>query len=153
MENMRHDCKTCISRKDSFFRNCILNELEKLTNGKISKTYKKGDQIFHEGDQANGVFCIYDGQVKVSKKGFDGKEMIIRFANPGDSIGFRAFIEDSPYTATAVATEETTICFIPSKDFNLIADRNLKVTNDILVKVAKAFGEVEGQILQPQMKG
>jgi len=41
-----------------------------------------------------GFYCVNSGIVKIYKTGFDGKEQILRFAKPGDLIGYRSVISN-----------------------------------------------------------
>lgn len=114
--------------------------------------YKKGQVIFHEGNRPHGVFCINEGKVKITRMGSDGKEQIVRLAKHGDVLGYRALIEGSKYSASAVALDDSKICFLSSDDFNHLVDNNMKVANDLLRLVAKALGEAEQKMTQLALK-
>jgi CRP-like cAMP-binding protein len=141
------DCQTCPSRKNSLFRHCDLAELEQMAGAKCFNTYKKGQVIFHEGNRPFGLFCLFDGKVKVSRTGADGKEQIIRLARRGDTLGYRSLIENSKYTASAVALDDTQACFIPATDFNHLVDTNVRVAADLLHKLAQALGQTQDALV------
>lgn len=107
------NCENCSERGGSIF--CDLNntELVKLSEHKAYNTYKKGQSIFFEGNQPQGLFCIYSGKVKIHKLGDDGKEQIVRFARKGNVLGYRALLSGGAYFASATALEETTVCYFP----------------------------------------
>ena len=71
-----------------------------------------------------GIHCIGKGVIKLVRTNHDGKEQILRFAQPGDFLGYRALIADEPLVATAVCMEESSACFIPKKVFLEILDEN-----------------------------
>lgn len=102
-----------IKKFDSFF-----TQIKDLMNGKELDIlhFKKSDTVFREGVMPKGLFCINKGKVKLSITGEDGKEKIIRLANNGDMMGYRALLSSSLYNATAVTLEPCELCFIP-KDF------------------------------------
>lgn len=146
------ECASCTCRKDSLFAGCAAEELEELTANKSCNSYKKGQVIFHEGNRPHGVFCVNDGKVKITRLGSDGKEQIVRLAKEGDVLGYRALIEGSKYTASAVAIDDSKVCFISSEDFNKIIDNNMRVANDLLKLVAKALGEAEQKMTHLALK-
>jgi CRP-like cAMP-binding protein len=146
------ECASCLCRKDSLFNGCAAEEIEELSSNKSCNTYKKGQVIFHEGNRPHGVFCVNEGKIKISQMGSDGKEQILRLAKSGDLLGYRALIEGSKYSASAVALDDTKVCFISSEDFNKLVDSNTKVANDLLKTIAKALGEAESKMTQLALK-
>lgn len=145
-------CTTCEFKNNSLFKNCVFQELESLTENKCFNTYKKGQVIFHEGNRPFGLFCVFNGKVKVSRLGSDGKEQIIRLAKSGDTLGYRSLIENSKYTASAIALDDTEACFIPATDFNKLIDSNVKVANDLMRMLAKALGDTQDKFIHLAMK-
>ena len=107
------NCENCTERGRSIFCDLHATDLNKLSEHKAYNTYKKGQSIFLEGNQPQGLFCIYSGKVKIHKFGDDGKEQIVRFARKGNVLGYRALLSGGAYFATATALEETTVCFFP----------------------------------------
>lgn len=92
----------------------ILNEFNAM---KSARTYKQGQIIFYEDNKPFGVYCIESGKIKLTKYTPDGKTYIARIAKGGDLLGYRAFLTQEPYSATAEAMEETTVCFIEREVF------------------------------------
>lgn len=89
--------------------------------------YKKGEIIFHEGGHGFGIYCINSGKIKLSITGEEGKEQIVRLAKGGDVIGYRAVLSGERYAATAIALEDSNVCFIPKDQYfqSLKADTSL----------------------------
>ncbi|HRH12545.1 MAG TPA: Crp/Fnr family transcriptional regulator, partial [Bacteroidia bacterium] len=73
--------------------------------------FKKGQYIFKEKSEPKGLFCIHDGNVKITKVSEDGKEQIVRLAKSGNFIGYRALLCNDIYQASAIALEDTHVCF------------------------------------------
>lgn len=110
-------CEECHFRKHSLFGALCQEELAQVSNAKSCTIYKKGQVLFHEGTRPLGVFCLYEGKVKVYKLGADGKEQIIRIAKESDVLGYKAMISEEEYTVTAETLEDCAICFLPKTDF------------------------------------
>jgi len=122
-------------------------ELESLSDHKAFNRYKKGQVIFHEGNWPYGLFCVFSGKVKVSRLGSDGKEQILRLAKSGDTLGYRSLIENSKYSASAIALDDTEACFVPSGDFNKLIDNNVKVANDLMKMLARALSDTQDRFV------
>jgi CRP-like cAMP-binding protein len=152
MKTTSPQCENCLCRKDSLLNHCVLEELERINSNKSCNIYKKGQFIFHEGNKPFGVFCVNEGKIKISKTDSNGKEQIVRLAKPGDTLGYRALMANSKYTASAVALEDSKVCFISEQDFTQLIKNNEKVANDLLVLLSKALGEAEEKLKKLALK-
>lgn len=106
-------CDKCNSAHTSIF--CVLNktELGSLSEHKSHVTFKKGQMIFYEGNNPQGLYCIYSGKIKIHKLGPDGKDQILRLARKGNVIGYRALLSNDNYHASATAIEDSVVCYFP----------------------------------------
>lgn len=110
-------CKNCNQRFTSIFCKAKGEYLDAINNQKVCNIFKKGQTLFNEGSYPYGVYCINNGKVKLAHLGDDGKDQIIRLLKNGDVIGYRALLSGERYSATAVALEDTQVCFIPKELF------------------------------------
>lgn len=125
-------CIDCCSSGNSVLCSLSMENKTDLANTKGDNFYKKGQVIFYEGNHANGLFCIYDGKVKLSKLGENGKEQIVRFAKTSDILGYRSLLSNDSYQATAVAMEDSHVCILSKERFmNLMASDSALAMNII----------------------
>jgi CRP-like cAMP-binding protein len=116
-------CTHCASRVKSVFKNVENGTLDEVSSARACMTYAKGEIVFREGDEPQGLYCIHDGKLKVYKTGDEGRQQIVRFAKGGDVAGYRALVSGEPYNLSAAALEESMICCIPKDTFfNLLRD-------------------------------
>lgn len=106
-------CDKCGNLPHSVLCSLKREEMSQLSTAKSFNIYKKGQVLFYEGNQPQGLYCIYSGKVKIHKLGDDGKEQIVRLAKRGNVVGYRALLSNDNYYATATALEETLVCFFP----------------------------------------
>lgn len=90
-------CQFCSSREATVFCDLHQDDLEQINLNKGANLYKKGQIIFEEGFRPQGIYCVSQGKIKISKRGDRGKEQIIRLAKDGDIIGYRALISGENY--------------------------------------------------------
>jgi CRP-like cAMP-binding protein len=81
------------------------------------KNLKSGEYVFWEGEAPYSFFLLVSGRVKVIKHGFQGRETVVAFFNPGEIFGEVAVLEDKPYPASAVAVEESVLLSIKRQAF------------------------------------
>jgi len=61
--------------------------LNTVDGGRTIKTYRKNETIFSQGDPADAVFYVQEGQVKVSVISELGKEAVVALHRKGDFFG------------------------------------------------------------------
>jgi CRP/FNR family transcriptional regulator len=125
-------CTSCKILKLTPFIGCSPDVLKTSFPGKKFIHFERNDLMFREMDSADGVFCLYSGKVKVSKKGKDQKEYITRLATPGCILGLSLFTSKF-YANTAIALEKSAACFIHKDEFIPFIKNN----PDVLIQVMK----------------
>ena len=79
-----------------------------------SRTFKAGDVIFKEGDDARSeAFLVHEGKVEV-RKNFGGVDKVLNMLSKGQLLGELALFRNAPRSATAIATEPVTLLIIPA---------------------------------------
>jgi CRP-like cAMP-binding protein len=94
---------------------CMAEWKGAIASAKETGQYKKGQPIFREGEEVRGIHFIYSGAVKVHQSWGGDKELILRFAGPGDVVGHRGQGGRPVYPISATALEQTSTCFISNK--------------------------------------
>jgi CRP/FNR family transcriptional regulator, polysaccharide utilization system transcription regulator len=117
MSHQNPDCEHCQARQSNPMRNLSSEQIEELSQCKLAHHYKPGQIIFYEGNRPFGVYCLEKGKVKLTKFTPDGKSYITRLVKAGDLLGYRSFLTNEPYSATAEVIEEATICFLDRNIF------------------------------------
>ncbi|MCH8494824.1 MAG: Crp/Fnr family transcriptional regulator [Balneolales bacterium] len=137
---------------ENIFKRLDLLEVQGLNLQKRSKSYKKGEVIFRESELSNGLFCISSGKVKVFKTGTEGRDLIVRLARRGDVIGYRALISREPYYASAIALEESNVCFVPAEEFFKYIGENPAFSMELIQTLSRDLRMAEERILHLAQK-
>jgi CRP/FNR family transcriptional regulator len=130
-------CPVCGLRTTTVFCGLQGQLLEELDRAKTVHVYRAGQGIFYEGAPALAVHCIRTGRVKLVKIGPHGDELVIRLLGPGETFGYRAILANEPYSATAEAVEETTVCTIPRETLLSLIRRSPNLAFEFLAKLAR----------------
>lgn len=146
MQKPQPDCEICETHSISFLQHCTPEQAERIDAAKTCTHYKKGHHIFHEGAAPLGVYCVNKGIVKLVRTNNDGKEQILRFAQQGEVLAYRALIADEPLVSTAICLEDTYVCFIPKKYFMELLDENALVSKQMLKALSHELGVVEERV-------
>ena len=73
--------------------------------------------LFHQGEQAQGVFIVKRGSVKLSMTSSKGRAVILRVAGAGEILGLSSVLSGEPFIATAETLEETEIAYVDREQF------------------------------------
>ena len=130
VKKVKCDLATC-----SMCKSCKSEWLKAIDVNRKLIHYNKGESIFHEGENVNGMYFIFSGLVKVHKKWSDNKELILRFAKDGAIVGHRGLGGDTIYPVSATALAASDICFV-DLDFFMAT---LKVNPDYLFDLMMFF--------------
>lgn len=125
-------CDECPTAQSSIF--CVLNKIElaDISENKSFIFFKKGQIIFFEGNNPQGLYCIFSGKVKIHKLGYDGNDQILRLAKKGNVIGYRALLSNDNYNASATAIEDSLVCYFPKSVYQCHIAGNQKLAFQII---------------------
>ncbi|MEO9570837.1 MAG: Crp/Fnr family transcriptional regulator [Polaribacter sp.] len=145
-------CEQCIIRQFNSLKHLSREELVRMSNCKTSKTIKKGETLFKEGERLKGIFCIKDGICKVSKMSENGRNQIISLVTKGDLLGERSLISDEASNLKAVALNEMQVCFIPKEEILKDLSKNPTFSMSVLKEMAKTLKQADNIIVDMAQK-
>jgi CRP-like cAMP-binding protein len=145
-------CEQCIVRELSSLKALNKDELLRIAECKTSRTIKKGEPIFEEGDVVNGVYCITSGICKMSKLSANGKDQIVKLIKAGELLGQRSMISDEPANLSAVALEDMEVCFIPKTEILHFFDTNNQFSMNLMKSICGDLKETSDHLVSISQK-
>tara|TARA_R110002012_G_scaffold52891_2_gene135875 strand:+ start:68765 stop:69400 length:636 start_codon:yes stop_codon:yes gene_type:complete len=127
-------------------------ELKQVSDSKTTRTIKKGEPLFEEGDKLNGVYCVRNGVSKLSKLSANGKDQIVKLASKGEVLGQRSVISQESANLSAVAVNDMEVCFIPKESINNTLQKNPNFTLEVLRHMAHDLKEADDVIVNISQK-
>ncbi|WP_247656562.1 Crp/Fnr family transcriptional regulator [Maribacter sp. MMG018] len=127
-------------------------ELKKVSDSKVTKSIKKGEPIFEEGEKLDGVYCIRNGISKLSKLSANGKDQIVKLASKGDVIGQRSVVAEENVNLSAVAVSDMEVCFIPKEHIVSTLQTNPNFTLEVLRHMAHDLKEADDVVVNMSQK-
>jgi CRP-like cAMP-binding protein len=100
-----------------FLADLSTQELQDLLQAARIRIYRQAQTLFREGDEADGMYILLAGQVKVEKRLEQGDSIVLSKLNPGDVFGEMALIEQKPRSASVRAVGQATVFFVDSLAF------------------------------------
>lgn len=143
-------------RRIKLFSEMDHQQLESLLNYLEVVKIPKFALLFKEGDPADSMFSIVEGEMRARRMVSPGKEKTLFTWEAGESFGETALLTHGPRSADVVANEDSTLLKLPEKDFikitteapalatpfllqigKTITLRSLKLGNDLIGKIAR----------------
>ncbi|WP_318343908.1 Crp/Fnr family transcriptional regulator [Flagellimonas baculiformis] len=149
---MESRCENCIVRQFNSLRAMSKEELKTVSDSKTTKTIKKGQSLFEEGEKLNGVFCVRSGVSKLSKLSANGKDQIVKLATKGEVLGQRSVIAEESTNLSAIAVSDMEVCFIPKESITHTLQRNPNFTLEVLRHMAHDLKEADDVIVNISQK-
>ncbi len=89
------------------------------------RRFAAGQEVFHEGDQGDGLFVLKSGRIEISARlGQDGARRAFSQIGAGDMLGEMAVIEDKPRSASAIAVQDTEVYFFPRAEMRALVEKS-----------------------------
>lgn len=145
-------CEQCVVRQLSSLKELTKEELVRISDCKTSRTIKKGEVIFEEGEYINGLFCIKSGVCKVSKMSENSRDQIVNLVQKGDLLGERSLVSDEITNLKAVALNDMEVCFIPKDEIIKDLQNNHNFTMSILKNMASNLKSADNLIVNMGQK-
>ena len=139
-------CDSCLKGSHHLFRHLNETELREIMLNITTEIHKRGSIVYREGQRKKGFHCVQSGIVKIYKTGFDGKEQIIRFAKPGDIVGYRSLLSDEPACTTTQILEDAVLCHIPKEFLIKLVRTNGDFAVELIKLTCKELGEANSYL-------
>lgn len=79
-------------------------QLQALASRIVVRSFPKNAVIINEGDDADKVYLIRKGKVKIYLADREGKEVIVNVLGPGEYFGELALFDDAPRSTSVMTT-------------------------------------------------
>lgn len=130
------DCSHCAQRSQNPI--CSSNDaLDLIAQIRTSSIYKTHQTIFYAGNTPLGIFTVQSGLVKLEALSAKGTAHTLRLMGPGSILGYRSLFAEEPYHASAIAVEDSELCFIPKEGLLRLTQQNPQVALNLMSYLAK----------------
>jgi CRP/FNR family transcriptional regulator, cyclic AMP receptor protein len=132
------------SRRELLFADLASpEELAQVLSQADTRTFKRGDTLFVEGESSNSLYVIVEGSVE-----FTTRERAVRLDEQfaGEYFGEVSLYDSSPRSATATATRDTVCRVIPQELLFRWLNANPKVSIALLRHAAYRIRDLSAEV-------
>lgn len=118
-------------------------EKRRITDAITIHRFKKNQIIYAERDEAEYLWCLFEGKAKMYKDGIGGRQQTLRLLRPVQYFGYRAYFAGEPYVHTAVTMEPSVIGAVPMKVVSELIDANRQVAWFFIHELSRNLGSAD----------
>jgi len=124
-------CFNCSLKLNLF---CFLSDeqLKMMDRNRQEVIYKPGETMFKTGGILTHIMCITKGMVKIYIEGENGKRILMGIVKAQQLVGGPGFLVDYRHHFTAVAMEETTVCYVSVEDYKEVMKANPEFSMELV---------------------
>ncbi len=128
--------------KFDFFNAFSEKQLAELVKVTETKTFKKGSEIYKEGDRANHIFIVTKGWVSLRKIDPE-RDIGIAFENreKGELFGTACFMKPQEYTLNAICMEDSEVMAMDADKLFDLFQKDYQIGYLFLRAVARVYFE------------
>jgi len=140
------DANTTLLSNVWLFEGLSHDDLQAIEDKSNLQHFPKNSILVHEGQEADSMYVVVSGKLKVYVGDEDGKELTLGTLSAGDCFGELALIDDAPRSATVEAQEKTTVLKMRDAEFQGHLRAHPQVTMNLLRYMARRVRGVNDHI-------
>ena len=116
MERLRYSTppgRADLLRKSYLFQRVSPRTMDNLAQGSWESVYQPEEPIFHQGDDADKLYIVTRGSVRLERQSSEGQMTALRSVHPMTPVGEDTLLNGGIHAATAAANEMTSMIVIP----------------------------------------
>jgi CRP/FNR family transcriptional regulator, dissimilatory nitrate respiration regulator len=128
------------------FKGLPTDQLKELADIGISKTVKRGQKVFTEGEAAVGFYVVVRGRVKIFKMSPEGKEQVLHIVGFSEPFGEVPVFAGGVFPANAQAIEDTLLIFFARDSFMDLIKKDPSLAMNMLALLSRRLMQFAGLI-------
>lgn len=128
------------------FKELTEEDRESLAALMTETTLKRGESLFHEGDEGDRLYVVTEGKVKLSHTADDGRENLIAVLGPGEIIGELSLFDLGNRSSTVTAIAPTRLLTLSHKDMMEYIDEHPAMAKAMLTQLARRLRNTNQQM-------
>ena len=136
------DCRSCATHDLGLFAKLNDRDFGLIHSPIDVLGHAAASVLYAQGAEAQGVFCVRSGMLKLVRFSADGRQRIVRVLRVGDVAGLEA-LGTAHYDNQAVALSELSVCRIPLSVVHTLAGNSPRLHQSLMEKWQQQLREAD----------
>lgn len=110
------------------------------------RSYTKKEVVYFPEDDADKIYIIKSGKIKISKYSETGKELILSIYSPGEIFGEHSIVSQQKRDELAECLEDSEIYSIKTEDFLSVTKKNVAFTLSIAQLISGRLKKIQKRL-------
>jgi CRP-like cAMP-binding protein len=112
-----------------------------FNNWEDMRTFNSGQAAFEEGDTADAMYFILEGEMEIQRRG-----SVMSVEGPGGIIGESALLDGATHNGTAVARSDAQLARLDRGQLKKLMDRDADFALHVMARLALRLRSVDARI-------
>jgi CRP/FNR family transcriptional regulator len=147
-----HSTEALLGQLDTF-AGLSPDELSRLAEVAVPRTYEPGQVVFREGDEGDTCFVVRTGSLKATRTHSDGRTIALTELRAGDMFGELAMFSGETRSATVEAVEDTQAVALLGPDLRRLLTQHPDIAIKMLAALAERVRSANDRIASQSFQG
>jgi CRP/FNR family cyclic AMP-dependent transcriptional regulator len=122
------------------------DELERIADVAIPRSFPKGVRVFHEGDTSDACYIVRDGDLRVTREHSDGRAIALATLGPGDFFGELAMLDGGTRSASVETITDCELLGVPASDIRRVISTHGDIAAKLIVAITRRLRETNERV-------
>ena len=127
------------------FSTLTLEQLASIDRLMVTRNYVKGEPVFTKGDVGFELFVVLEGEIRIHLD-HEGREVTLARHGPSTVLGEMSVFDEQPRSASAVASEKTTVRVLRRDKLQAIVHEHPEVLLEFVKNLSKRIRLMNDQL-------
>jgi signal transduction histidine kinase len=134
------------------FSNLTDEQLRDLAEVGSTKSLEADQIVFAEGDEADGLYVVLEGKVRIYRRDEVGSEVEFATQGAGDFFGEMALLDGKPRSATVACVEPCTFFILGRDEFVALLARSTRLLIEVLTVLSSRVRHIDQQYMWEMLR-
>jgi len=131
----------------ALFKDFSTEQMKSVLKGARSIRYPANQNVFEQDSAAHSFFFLLHGHLRVAKMTPDGRQVVVRYVNPGDLFGIAQAMGRATYPATSTAVVDSIALVWPSSSWPNLTEQYPAFVTNAMHAVGRRLQEAHGKVV------
>ena len=122
------------------------DDLKRIGDVAIPRTFPKGVRVFHEGDHSDACYIVRSGDLRVTREHSDGRAIALATLGPGDIFGELAMLDGGSRSASVETLSDAVLLALPASDVRRVIAAHGDIAAKLIVAITRRLRETNERV-------
>jgi CRP/FNR family transcriptional regulator len=133
-------------RRVPLFAELSRDELDRVADVAIPRSFPKNVRVFHEGDTSDACYIVRVGDLRVTREHSDGRAIALATLGPGDFFGELAMLDGGTRSASVETLSDCELLALPASDVRRVIATHGDIAAKLIVAITRRLRETNERV-------